>query len=61
GGRVYAQWRGLEGPGLFENRDLAIATDVRSVLAEALGATLRPPDMARVFPGFAPARLGLID
>jgi uncharacterized protein (DUF1501 family) len=61
GGRVHARWRGLEGPGLFEDRDLAIATDVRSVLAEALGATLRPPDMARIFPGFAPARLGLID
>jgi len=61
GGRVYAQWRGLEGPGLFEDRDLAIATDVRSVLAEALRATLRPPDMARVFPGFVPTRLGLFD
>lgn len=61
GGRVYAQWRGLEGPGLFEDRDLAIATDVRSVLVEALRATLRPPDMARVFPGFVPTRLGLFD
>jgi len=61
GGRVHGGWRGLDGPGLFEDRDLAIGTDVRSVLAEALAATLRPPDLGRVFPGFTPSRVGAFD
>jgi uncharacterized protein (DUF1501 family) len=59
GGRVYGSWRGLDGPGLFENRDLAITIDVRSVLSEALRATLAPPDLTRVFPGFAGPRVGV--
>jgi uncharacterized protein (DUF1501 family) len=59
GGRVYGSWRGLDGPGLFENRDLAITIDVRSVLSEALHATLGPPDLATVFPGFAGQRVGV--
>ncbi|MGO8969081.1 MAG: DUF1501 domain-containing protein [Myxococcaceae bacterium] len=59
GGRVYGHWGGLEGPGLFENRDLAITVDVRSVLSEALQATLKPPDLATVFPGFSGRRVGL--
>ena len=59
GGRVYGNWRGLEGPGLFENRDLAINIDVRSVLSEALQATLAPPNLTTVFPGFAGPRVGL--
>jgi uncharacterized protein (DUF1501 family) len=59
GGRVYGNWRGLDGPGLFEDRDLAITIDVRSVLSESLQATLRPPDMASVFPDFAAPRVGL--
>jgi uncharacterized protein (DUF1501 family) len=60
GGRVYGGWRGLEGSGLFEARDLAIGVDVRSVLAEALHASLRPPDLTSVFPGFASQRVGLL-
>jgi uncharacterized protein (DUF1501 family) len=59
GGRVYGSWRGLDGPGLFEERDLAIGVDVRSVLLEALHATLRPPDTSTVFPGFVGTRVGL--
>ncbi len=59
GGRVYGNWRGLDGPGLFENRDLAITIDVRSVLSEALRATLAPPDLTTVFPGFSGQRVGV--
>jgi uncharacterized protein (DUF1501 family) len=59
GGRVYGDWRGLDGPGLFENRDLAITVDVRSVLSEALQATLRPPDLLAVFPDFAGPSVGV--
>jgi uncharacterized protein (DUF1501 family) len=59
GGRVYGQWHGLDGPGLFENRDLAITIDVRSVLSEALRATLAPPDLTTVFPGFSGQRVGV--
>jgi uncharacterized protein (DUF1501 family) len=59
GGRVYGSWRGLDGPGLFENRDLAINIDVRSVLSEALQATLAPPYLSTVFPGFVGPRVGI--
>jgi len=53
GGRVAGQWPGLGTGQLFQNRDLAPTTDVRSVakglLAEHLG--LQEPVLASVFPG----------
>ena len=33
GGKVYGQWPGLSDEALFENRDLAVTTDFRSVIA----------------------------
>jgi uncharacterized protein (DUF1501 family) len=56
GGQVYAAWPGLEDAKLFEKRDLAVTTDVRAVLSEALQHALA---VSNVFPGYAPARLGL--
>ena len=53
GGRVRGDWPGLADGQLFEGRDLAPTTDLRSVskgvLAEHLG--LRPEVLRRVFPG----------
>ncbi len=54
GGRVVGAYRGLARPQLFEERDLAIGTDVRSVLWEAARAQLDLRDASAVFPGFSP-------
>ncbi len=54
GGRVVGGYRGLARSELFEERDLAIGTDVRSVLWEAARAQLDLRDASAVFPGFSP-------
>ncbi len=58
GGRVIADWPGLGSGQLFENRDLAPTTDLRSVaqglLVGHLGLTQAA--MGAVFPGDAPAQ-----
>lgn len=59
GGKVHGRWPGLAAAQLHEGRDLAVATDFRSVLGEIASRHLRV-DPARVFPGFAPAPLGLL-
>jgi uncharacterized protein (DUF1501 family) len=53
GGRVAGQWPGLSAGQLFENRDLAPTTDVRSVAKGLLIEHLGVPEaaMAKVFPG----------
>ncbi|MFT4935609.1 MAG: hypothetical protein ACI9LT_002313 [Pseudoalteromonas distincta] len=64
-GGVIGDWPGLAEPRLFENRDLASTTDLRSlfkgVLAEHMGLERRPLDTA-VFPDSAAAQpiLGLV-
>lgn len=58
GGRVLADWPGLKDAQLFENRDLAPTTDLRSVLKTALSGHLGidPARLERdVFPGSAAA------
>lgn len=52
GGKVYGRWPGLEQPQLYEGRDLALTTDFRTVLGEAVSRQLGNMDLARVFPGF---------
>ncbi len=52
GGRVYGQWPGLEQHQLYEGRDLALTTDFRRVLGEAVYRHLGNRDLAMVFPGF---------
>ena len=54
GGRVVGGYRGLARSELFEERDLAIGTDVRSVLWEAVRGQLGLRDASTVFPGFSP-------
>jgi uncharacterized protein (DUF1501 family) len=54
GGRVLGGYRGVARSELFDERDLAIGTDVRSVLWETVQAQLDLRDASRVFPGFSP-------
>ncbi|SEP69189.1 Uncharacterized conserved protein, DUF1501 family [Solimonas aquatica] len=61
GGKVYGQWPGLDDAALFEQRDLAVTTDFRSVLAYVGERHLRLSDkqLADVFPKAPPAPAGL--
>ncbi len=52
GGRVYGRWPGLQPGQLYEGRDLAVTTDFRQVLSEAVANHLGNKEVARVFPGF---------
>lgn len=52
GGKVYGRWPGLQTEHLYEGRDLAVTTDFRQVLSEAVSRHLGNKDVARVFPGF---------
>src|SRR5437763_6604371 len=52
GGKVYGRWPGLSDGQLYEGRDLALTTDFRRVLGEAVDRHLGNRDLNRVFPGF---------
>ncbi len=52
GGKVYGRWPGLENHQLYEARDLAVTTDFRQVLGEAVYRHLGNRHLAEVFPGF---------
>ncbi|HEY6274446.1 MAG TPA: DUF1501 domain-containing protein [Terriglobales bacterium] len=52
GGKVYGRWPGLEQDRLYEGRDLAITTDFRQVLGEAVYGHLGSKNLESVFPGF---------
>lgn len=59
GGRVVGDWPGLSEQALYRG-DLAITTDFRTVLSEALRYRRGVSDVAGVFPGFeGPIDLGL--
>src|SRR5262249_44702521 len=61
GGKVYGEWPGLETEQLNEERDLALTTDFRTVLAELITRHLGDNKLETVFPGFTePKFLGLI-
>ena len=51
GGQVISDWPGLSDQDLYQG-DLAITTDYRTVLADALTNRLSANDLAAVFPGF---------
>ena len=62
-GGIHGAWPGLAQERRFEGRDLAVATDFRSVFSEIVTAHLgAPPDaLSRIFPGYAArSPLGLI-
>ena len=52
GGKVYGKWPGLDQSQLYEGRDLAVTTDFRRVLGEAVYRHLDNKDLNTVFPGF---------
>jgi len=61
GGKVYGRWPGLAPEVLYENRDLALTTDYRSVCSEVLGRHLAQRNLEKIFPGFrAPSSLGIL-
>ncbi|HJT89939.1 MAG TPA: DUF1501 domain-containing protein [Bryobacteraceae bacterium] len=60
GGKVYGRWPGLEKEQLYENRDLALTSDFRDVLAELVARHLGNSSVASVFPGYDPKFLGLV-
>jgi uncharacterized protein (DUF1501 family) len=51
GGKVYGRWPGLEQSQLYEGRDLALTTDFRRVLGEAVYRHLGNKALDQVFPG----------
>jgi uncharacterized protein (DUF1501 family) len=52
GGKVYGRWPGLDPTQLYEGRDLALTTDFRQVIGEAVVRHMGNKDLAGVFPGF---------
>ncbi len=61
GGKVYGQWPGLATEALFEHRDLAVTTDYRDILWQALRHRfgLQAPALSHILPDFTPSRDGL--
>ncbi len=52
GGKVYGEWPGLQSHQLYEGRDLALTTDFRRVMGEAVSRHLGNKHLGDVFPGF---------
>ena len=52
GGKVLGKWPGLADGQLYENRDLALTTDFRSVFGEVATKHLGAQGLQRIFPGF---------
>ena len=52
GGKVYGRWPGLDQSQLFEARDLALTTDFRQVIGEAVAKHMGNKNLAQVFPGY---------
>ncbi len=52
GGKVYGRWPGLDPAQLNDGRDLALTTDFRRVLGEAVSRHLGNTQLSTVFPGF---------
>jgi len=52
GGKVYGRWPGLDQSQLYEGRDLALTTDFRQVICEAVLKHMGNKNLAQVFPGY---------
>ncbi|MBL8240061.1 MAG: DUF1501 domain-containing protein [Bryobacterales bacterium] len=53
GAKVYGKWPGLEAEQLYQQRDLAVTTDFRDVLAAVVQHHTGGADLAKIFPGHA--------
>jgi uncharacterized protein (DUF1501 family) len=51
GGKVYGRWPGLANEQLNEGRDLAVTTDFRQVLGEAVSHSIGAGNLDMIFPG----------
>jgi uncharacterized protein (DUF1501 family) len=60
GGKVHGKWPGLEPSRLYQKRDLAVTTDFRDLLAEAVQRHLGAKDVSSIFPGHTVRRVGAI-
>ena len=60
GGKVYGQWPGLDQGQLYEGRDLAVTTDFRRVLGEAVARHLGNSRLDQVFPGYESSTAGFL-
>jgi uncharacterized protein (DUF1501 family) len=58
GGKVYGEWPGLATAQLYQERDLAVTTDFRDVVAGVLGDCFRldGAQLGQVFPHFQPSQ-----
>ncbi len=52
GGKVYGRWPGLDQSQLYEGRDLALTTDFRQVIGEAVTRHMGNQNLKEVFPGY---------
>src|SRR5271165_1352607 len=52
GGKVYGRWPGLDQSQLYEGRDLALTSDFRQVIGEAVARHMGNKNLADVFPGY---------
>jgi uncharacterized protein (DUF1501 family) len=62
GGKIYGQWPGLAEENLYEQRDLAVTTDFRSVIASILTQHLKVDNdqLNIIFPGMPPQHANVI-
>ncbi len=61
GGKIHGPWPGLASDQLDNAVDLAMTTDIRSILAELMAGPLRTPGaVGAVFPHFSPKKVGLV-
>ena len=58
GGKVYGEWPGLSTNQLYQDRDLAITTDFRDVIATVLEdhMNLQEAKLNQVFPSYVPTQ-----
>src|SRR6201994_3171255 len=52
GGKMYGRWPGLDQSQLYEGRDLALTTDFRQVIGEAVTKHLGNNNLQQVFPSY---------
>ena len=52
GGKLYGQWKELKNENLYEERDVMITTDYRTVMGAILDSHLRVKDQAALFPNY---------
>jgi uncharacterized protein (DUF1501 family) len=52
GGKVYGKWPGLAPEQLYQNRDLALTTDFRTLFSEILVGHMAAKNVTQIFPGF---------